>query len=300
MRFWWASQNKNYRAVIPNGTLWTRPRVDGVLPRNRAALLELAPDDIVFHYGAPYLRAVSRVVTSAIESPRPPSDYPRGPRETDADDDGFLAHVELIAADLKLHRVRVAELITWGTPGPLSRLGVPREAYISSLTDSDAGRLLHELDVNTPARFLPGRPHEDWVPTFGATDRDVLASVRLEQGALRAYLLDGRLNAQCAICARDTPKQMLVAGHIVPRSQLEPAARLQFSSVAMLVCLFGCDALFEHGFLVVDDEGRVSAGRHPLDPVTASEVAKRTGTQSPAWNVHTEATFRAHAASHDS
>ncbi|MBG6109068.1 hypothetical protein IWX88_002739 [Frigoribacterium sp. CG_9.8] len=179
MSYWWASQNKNFRTAIPNGTLWTRPRVNNVLPENRRALQDLAPDDIVFHYGAPFVRAVSRVVSSAIDWPRP-SNYPRGPRESEANDAGKLVRVETIAIDLKLHRDRVAELVAWGTPGPLSRLGVPREAYLSPLSDIDADALLQELDVKTPSRSLPGRPHEDWPAGSGLTDAEAIARIRVD------------------------------------------------------------------------------------------------------------------------
>jgi hypothetical protein len=297
MNFWWASQNKNYRTAIPNGTLWTRPRVNGVLPRERAALQELRPDDIVFHYGAPFIRAVSRVVAPAIESKRP-TDYPRGPRETEADDDGKLVRVELVTDDLHLHRDRIAELIEWGTPGPLTRRGIPREAYLSPLTEADATSLLEELAVAIPMQSLPGRPHENWPFGRGDTDAHSMVRIRREQGALRAHLLAERRSAPCAICGRDIDAELLVAGHIVPRAELTEEERYDFEGAAMLVCLFGCDALFENGYVVVDETGLVRGGRPSDSRIIQDEVATRAGTASAGWNQTRAGAYRAHFERH--
>ncbi|NQW87669.1 MULTISPECIES: hypothetical protein [unclassified Frigoribacterium] len=297
MAFWWASQNKNYRTAIPNGTLWTRPRVNGVLPRERAALQELEVDDIVFHYGNAHVRAVSRVVTAAVDFPRP-NDYPRGPRESDENDDGKLVRVEVIADQLKLHRDRFREIITWGTPGPLTRVGMPREAYLTPLLDEDALAILAELDIDAPTRSLPGRPHENWVPGHGATDAEVITSIRKEQGALRSFLLKGRAAAPCAICTLILPTSMLIAGHIVPRAQLSDEQRHDYRSVAMLVCLLGCDALFESGYIVVTEDGHVMPGASANDPVLKAEIQRRVGGTSTAWTSHTAPMFRQHARQH--
>jgi hypothetical protein len=297
MTYWWASQNKNHRTAIPDGTLWTRPQVNDVLPKHRAALQKLRPDDIVFHYGNKYVRAVSRVLTTAVDYDRP-AGYPRGRLETEANDDGKLVRVELVASDLKLHRGRVAELITWGSPGPLTVLGVPREAYLSPLSDVEAEALLQELNVRVPNRSMPGRPHEDWPAGSGTTDAEAIAKIRVEQGELRAYLLDGRAGAACGICARFVPAELLVAGHIVPRAKLDDKQRRQYDAVAMLICLLGCDALFEHGYVVVNSNGRVAPGRSTADSTLSVEVATRAGTASPAWKQTTAAAFEAHGKIH--
>ncbi|GGF18180.1 hypothetical protein GCM10011399_09850 [Subtercola lobariae] len=270
------------------------------MPENRRLLEDLEIDDVVFHYGGPYVRAVSRVVASATDWPRPPG-YPYGPRESEGvNDDGKLVRVELISSGFEIHRDEVAQLISHGTPGPLSQYGVPREAYISPLTVGDAEALLAAVGISVPNRTLPGRPHEDWIPGSGPTDAEAIARIRKEQGALRAFLLDGSEGAPCAICGLETPAAFLVAGHIVPRSELEDSERRRFDSVAILVCLFGCDALFENGYVVVDSGGKVAAGRATNDPTIASEISQRLGTPSSGWSLATSAMFATHAAQHAS
>lgn len=297
MSYWWASQNKNFRTAIPNGTLWTRPRVNGVMPRNRQALQELVPDDIVFHYGGPFVRAVSRVLHSAIDWPRP-ADYPRGPRESAANDSGKLVRVAPVATGLTLHRDRVRDLIEWGAPGPLSKHGIPREAYLSPLSDRDADAMLLEVGVELPTRFLPGRPHENWAAGSGATDAEAIARIRTEQGALRAFLLDGRPSGVCGICSRVIKSELLVAGHIVRRSELKETERWNFSAIAMLVCTLGCDALFEHGYAVVNSEGVVGVGRAITDSILQNEMSSRIGKHSPAWTDATAPYFKRHENRH--
>lgn len=297
MAYWWASQNKNFRIAIPNGTLWTRPRVNGVLPENRRALEDLVPDDIVFHYGGPFVRAVSRVVAPATDAHRPEG-YPYGPKETSANDQGRLVRVELITSGLKLHRDRVAALIAHGSPGPLSRFGVPREAYISPLSDQDADALLHELNLSVPERHLPGRPHENWAARSGETDAEAIARIRKEQGSLRAHLLQGRSAAPCALCGKETPAAFLVAGHIIPRSEISDEDRWKFDEIAMLVCLFGCDALFERGYLTVDERGVVSPGRQTNEQRVHEEIASRVGKQTIGWYERNARAFELHRARH--
>ena len=299
MSYWWASQSKNFRTAIPDGTLWTRPRVNGVMPAERAALQLLTPDDIVFHYGGGQIRAVSVVASAAVDARRPLG-YPRGPRESDANDDGKLVRVDVFADNLAMPWRRVAQLIQPGTPGPLTSAGVPREAYISPLTDTDADALLAELGIEAPHRHLPGRPHENWASGSGDTDATAIARIRKEQSQLRAHLLDGRASAECSICTRTIPADLLVAGHIVPRKDLGDAQRWNFESVAMLVCILGCDALFEHGYVVVGHDGRVAAGRATSAASVLEAVVARIGGRSPSWKNSTAPAFASHAAMHES
>lgn len=297
MNFWWASQNRNYKRVIPLGTLWSRPTAQGGLRKDRTALKSMEVDDIVFHYGGPYLRAVSRVVGPWVPSGRPPG-YPLGRGEEGKNDDGWLVRVEPFATGLELHRDRVAEILSWGSPGPLTVKGLPHEKYISAIPGDEAADLLAELDFEVPALALPGRPHENWSSWNGATDGEALTSIRREQTALRAHLLAGRAVAECGLCGETLTASLLVAGHIVPRRELAEAQRAEFRVVAMLVCLLGCDALFERGYLVVDDKGQVVAGREATSSALVSAVERRTGRGAPAWSSLTATTFAAHRGGH--
>lgn len=49
--------------------------------------------------------------------------------------------------------------------------------------------------------------------------------------------------------------RFLWAAHIKKRSLCADHERRQLSDIAMAACLFGCDALFEHGFITVSHDG---------------------------------------------
>jgi len=146
------------------------------------------------------------------------------------------------SVDETAHRTRNKTVppLSWSSPGPLAAKGLPHEKYISEILPDEAARLLQELDIQVPALAFPGRPHENWSSWSGATDEEVLASIRQEQ-----------------------------------------AARAQFEVVAMLVCLLGCDALFERGYLVVGEQCELVPGRETASEVLRAAVERRTGTAAP-------------------
>ena len=52
------------------------------------------------------------------------------------------------------------------------------------------------------------------------------------------------------------PAELLVAAHIKPRNLCTEIERLD-AHVATLMCVLGCDALFERGYLRVMDSGKL-------------------------------------------
>ncbi len=90
------------------------------------------------------------------------------------------------------------------------------------------------------------------------------------------------------------PDRVLVAAHIKPRRLLSDSERLKFASAAMLVCTLGCDALFEWGYLVVDGDGLVLAGRPSETDDLRVEVASRVGRACSAHNEQTRGHFAEH------
>ncbi|AZS41868.1 hypothetical protein CVS54_03229 [Microbacterium oxydans] len=115
-----------------------------------------------------------------------------------------------------------------------------------------------------------------------------------QQGRLRGYLLAGRDAANCDLCGRRLPASLLVAAHIVPRSVSDEDHRKDFAAIAMLACNLGCNELFEQGYLVVDSEGAVRAGRDIETvalQVVVEELVERLCT---AHNTNTAADFARH------
>ncbi len=88
------------------------------------------------------------------------------------------------------------------------------------------------------------------------TDSPTVGLRRLEQSVLRARLLNGAAYGHCRLCQIMLPAELLVAAHIKPRNLCTESERLD-AHVATLMCVLGCDALFERGYLRVMDSGKV-------------------------------------------
>ncbi|OZD12020.1 MULTISPECIES: hypothetical protein [Nocardiaceae] len=290
--FWWASQGKNHPIAIKQGSLWTCPWADGSLPTDRALIKKIQPGDVVFHYQGPFLRAVSVAVASFVPYLRPDG-YPKG---IDAHpDDGWLVTVDPVIQGLEIHRSRIAELLPHGSPGPLDKNGSPQQKYLSMLSQRDGARLLEEIDL-APLSVSADLPVESAEMYVQDRDTDAAARVwsRIEQRGLRAYLLAGRTEASCGLCGRLLPTALLVAGHIKPRAHCTNQERWNYRAIAMLACLFGCDALFEHGFIAVDDDGTIVEGRATTNKELTRASAELIGSTCPAFDETRAGAFRAH------
>jgi hypothetical protein len=79
---------------------------------------------------------------------------------------------------------------------------------------------------------------------------------RKEQGILRSILFKREKEAECALCHRSLPTELMVAAHIKPRSKCCTSERKN-PNVVMPVCKIGCDDFFEKGYLVVNSKGKI-------------------------------------------
>lgn len=258
---------------------------------DRKILTELQPGDLVFHHHQSYIKAVSEVTASWVPASRPEG-YPRV-RETDLDE-GWLVRVEPVVTDLAIHFSRVAELIQVGQGGPLGSDGRPAQKYVSRLSHEDGAHLMREAELDPDIAVDDPTTLEAVRWGGDATDVEPFAKARKEQRQLRRYLLQGRSLAECAICGRLLPRRFLVAAHIVPRSQLTDEQRRSFESVAMLACTLGCDSLFEHGLIVISENGTVQAGITTKNAALGRAVASLIDQTCSAYDERTSPAFLQH------
>ena len=163
------------------------------------------------------------------------------------------------------------------------------------------GRAKRERNPSTGPWSSTSADGTDWRETpfpiviaVAATDRSGQTQFRREQAYLRSHLLKGREVAPCDVCGRDLPAALLVAAHIVPRSLLSDAERLNFDAVAMLACGLGCDALFELGYLVVDGMGVLARGRSTASVALELAVSQLVGSDRPGHDSDTASSFNRH------
>lgn len=113
-----------------------------------------------------------------------------------------------------------------------------------------SGALVHKMSLKAD------RPALKELTFVGRLDEQRQVWTRKEQGFLRKHVLKGRDFGSCYICGEELPVRFLVAAHIKRRSKCSKREKADFSNIVPM-CLLGCDALFEDGYLVVVND-RVS------------------------------------------
>ncbi|MEA5454037.1 HNH endonuclease signature motif containing protein [Sinomonas sp. JGH33] len=258
-KYWWVNQNDNYSTVIKEGSLWAPDlRRDGN-PGHKdwTALRFMTPGDIVFHYASQQFRALSVIVSAGAQADRPPG-YP-------ADDylHGTLVLLEPRIVDMEVGLDVLKEIFRAGV-GPMNSTGNPGRVYTAQVPRSIGDPLARYLSGGSISSrsfaVMVSKDSQDTSAPLGVNATDIAGSAyrRAEQGYLRQALLASFGN-QCAICGRVLPENLLIAAHIKPRSECSEEERLDFRAAAMLACSLGCDALFEFGYVTVDDRGLVRA-----------------------------------------
>jgi hypothetical protein len=136
---------------------------------------------------------------------------------------------------------------------------------ISVILSEDLDRLLNGQSVKE-IQFVAGNDvdllrAEAELQSFNATsenlDLPIISSRRLEQARLRQLHFGSKKSVRCSLCGRLLPRNLLVVGHIKPRSRCTPAERRDMEHIAMPICLLGCDTLFDRGYVSVSDKGRI-------------------------------------------
>ncbi len=139
---------------------------------------------------------------------------------------------------------------------------------------------------------------------LGGTDVAVRRMGRREQRFLRGALgiATGDANAvtACGLCGRAFPHAFLVAAHIKPRHMCSDAERLDLPHVGGALCVAGCDAMFEQGYVGVDDIGRIVAllPAAAIPAAVADLVEPLLGTRAPGWSAERAVYFKAHRTLH--
>lgn len=83
-------------------------------------------------------------------------------------------------------------------------------------------------------------------------DKEILSKRRVEQGILRRVLFNQQPTFICCICQREYLTSFMVAAHIKKRSECNREERLDINNIVVPMCKFGCDDLYEHGYISVD------------------------------------------------
>lgn len=117
---------------------------------------------------------------------------------------------------------------------------------------------------------------------------------RREQSFLRHYLFGGKNACVCGICGRKLPVSMLITSHIKKRSECNKKEKLDYKNIVMPMCKFGCDDLYEKGYIYVQD-GKVKINNHKwLTDDLKKELSKIENRKCEYYNERTKSYFEAH------
>lgn len=254
--FWWVNQTVNFKTVYDEGSLWA-PFTNSAGRRvdHWQTLDQALPGDFVFHYVSPNLRGMSRIAATGV-----PSLPPRGYDDVPIGTPGRLVLTEPLA-DLSVSRDRAREALPTGQ-GPLDSEGKVRNGYFFPLGRAAALKLMQLADREVVEVEDADEAGSAELPEFfvgGPSDRLALVAVRAEQRYLRKQQLR-RWDGACSLCGRRLPEELLVGAHIKPRGACSEDERMDTRNVSMLACLLGCDALFERGYITVNEQGTIERG----------------------------------------
>lgn len=287
-KFWWVNQSVNFEPVYYDGTLWAPLKnrrghqvdhwrtLDGVLP-----------GDLVIHYASPEIRGLSRVAT--MPQPAYP---PRGYNDVPADTKGTLVLTEPVH-EIRVPRDRALGVLDGGQ-GPVTADGTLRNGYFFPLDPERALELLLRAGLETTSESVEVGERTERSEGYigGESDRLAIVAVRAEQRFLRDQQLR-RWGSSCSLCGRCLPVELLVAAHIKPRWACSENERMDTRNVSMLACLFGCDALFELGYVVIGDQGIIERGSRGSEQVV-DRIRDIVGRRCPAHGEESRQYFAWH------
>lgn len=122
-------------------------------------------------------------------------------------------------------------------------LGRPKTLVVAPLsTDKKLTKEIRTVDEVTV---------EDYIDATNEIDKKVEVLVRTEQSFLRRELFNSHDIATCCICNSIMPIKFLVTAHIKKRSLCTDAEKRDYKNIVTPMCKFGCDELYERGFIAV-------------------------------------------------
>ena len=103
-----------------------------------------------------------------------------------------------------------------------------------------------------------------------ALNSEAKIQVRNEQTYLRNHLFHDKKISTCAICGRELPVDLLVTAHLKKRAECTDQEKLDLNIVVPM-CILGCDALYEKGYIAVSNTKEIKTYQPPSLPTDLIE-----------------------------
>jgi hypothetical protein len=148
---WWVNQGETFEIEKSGGYLWApKHGKSNVMFQHWSDMAKLQPADVVLHYANGALRAVSSVLESTKDEPRP------GKFSAETwESEGYLVRVQYYPLDPPIPLRNIP--IEWRTEttGPFTKDGGVKQGYLFPLTNEFADKLQVRFAAVLPAFFQP-------------------------------------------------------------------------------------------------------------------------------------------------
>jgi hypothetical protein len=268
------------QTLYPHG----RAPMWGVTPgRNDANVSKyrkLGQGDYVFFYGEKRLY-LGGLVTHIFHNPQL-AEQLWGRNENDQTWEYMYTLDDLRGCDISIDEVRER------LPNIKSTKFYVQNPYVAEGQAADNLIELAQIDIGDVPSVTPDLSISDSGDIPGAVfdkelERRASRAERLEQSTLKKSLLPGQ-TGECALCGRTLPRRFLWAAHIKKRSECSDEERRDLGNIAMLACILGCDALYEHGYISVADDGALIVSQAAYqDPIVNDHIEQYLKGRSISW-----------------
>lgn len=133
--------------------------------------------------------------------------------------------------------------------------------------------------------------------SLNETDIEYQSNRRLEQGYLKQLLFGKKTKEKCSCCGNEYPISFLVTAHIKKRSKCSKEERLD-KNIVMAMCKFGCDELYEKGYISVLDGVFIDLEKRPITDTMKSYIKNVNGNKCSSFNQESMKYFEWHKNHH--
>lgn len=148
----------------------------------------------------------------------------------------------------------------------------------NSISEKDYAKVISELESQT-------------------LDLEKISMSRREQSFLRRSLFGNNTIAECGICGEKFPVSFIVAAHIKKRSFCTKEEKLDYKNIVVPMCKFGCDDLFEKGYIYINN-GKVYLNKKVSTDAINIYLKDIEGRECKQWREETKNYFHWHRLHH--
>jgi len=182
-------------------------------------------------------------------------------------------------------------LVRWGEEllekGCFDRIDQTKWVFLVPPASNAKAKTVQEQEYESVQRELDA---------LGDLDQRREGPVRREQSLLRRFLFGMSSEGHCCICGQMFPIQLLVAAHIKRRSECSRGEKRDYVNNTVAMCRFGCDELFERGYIVVDERGLIQRNTGTNVTAVVDEYLKKVADRPcNGWSIGRAAYFRWHS-----